>query len=164
MSKVTLQNKTEIEFTFPDTMELVKIGENVFEVKVKSELPKTWEEFCKTHPIEVRKEAYCSGNLAFLWFTTSSCRDKCTWPNKQYAEAALALCQLVQLRDCYNDGWMPDWTDRTSDKFAIYFNANKVETTVNGATQRVLAFETAKLRDKFLENFRNLIEIAKPLL
>ena len=41
MSKVTLQNKTEIEFTCPDTMEVVKIGENKFEVKVKSELPKT---------------------------------------------------------------------------------------------------------------------------
>ena len=30
--------------------------------------------------------------------------------------------------------------------------------------QSVLHFKTKKLRDKFLENFRDLIEIAKPLL
>ena len=33
-----------------------------------------------------------------------------------------------------------------------------------GGKHRILAFKTEELRDKFLENFEDLIEIAKPLL
>src|SRR5690554_3004764 len=35
--------------------------------------------------------------------------NKNTWPSKEEAEAALALSQLCQWRDKYNEGWKPDW-------------------------------------------------------
>ena len=90
-----------------------------------------------------------------------SCRN--VFPTKEEAEACLALSQLCQLRDKYNDGWKPDWT-KYSRKFTIFIygdEANKGD--VNGA-KSVLAFKTKELRDKFLDNFKDLIEIAKPLL
>ena len=90
-----------------------------------------------------------------------SCRN--VFPTKEEAEACLALAQLCQLRNVYNDGWKPDWTDST-EKYSIYFNSNKIDYPVNYRSQRVLTFKSLELLDKFLENFEDLIKIAKPLL
>lgn len=34
-------------------------------------------------------------------------------PNKELADAVVALLKLLFLRDYYNEGWQPDWTDDT---------------------------------------------------
>ena len=49
-------------------------------------------------------------------------------------------------------------------KYTIYFNADTILSGHVFNTQYILAFKTEELRDKFLENFRDLIETAKPLL
>lgn len=85
------------------------------------------------------------------------------FPTKEEAEACLALAQLCQLRDIYNEGWKPDWTDN-NEKFCIFFNNEKVYSGLSYYTRHILSFKTQELRDKFLENFRDLIETAKPLL
>lgn len=46
--------------------------------------------------------------------------------------------------------------------FENYKNEVKKYTYCN--TARTLSFKTEELRDKFLENFKELIEIAKPLI
>jgi len=129
-------------------------------------LPTTWEEFCETHP---RKdgEAYIGRDSNVCIFGIISRRtpegDKNVLPHKKYAEAMLALCQLVQLRDCYNDGWQPDWTDNEA-KYFFYFYFNELRTTAGYHTQSLFSFKTKELRNMFLTNFCDLIEIAKPLL
>lgn len=72
-----------------------------------------------------------------------------------------ALRQLELLRDCYNDGWVADelntaWCLGTNidDKIQVFISSDS----------RFLNFKTAELRDKFLKNFKDIIEIAKPLL
>ena len=89
--------------------------------------------------------------------------DKYLLPNRRYAEAMLALCQLIQLRDCYNEGWQPNW-ENISIKYKIEFYSNEPVTRTGSSSHRILTFKTEKLRDKFLKNFKDLIEIAKPLL
>jgi hypothetical protein len=42
----------------------------------------------------------------------------------EYAEAFLALMQLIKFRDIWNGGWKPDWEDGTI-KYIIYFYNNK---------------------------------------
>jgi len=37
---------------------------------------------------------------------------------------------LIQLRDCYNDGWKPDWNG-LSNKFVIYFFGDEPTPTIN---------------------------------
>ena len=85
------------------------------------------------------------------------------WPTKEEAEACLALSQLCQWRDKYNEGWKPDW-EHSEFKFHIVVGAGKVISSTSPDNSHVLTFKTAKIRDKFLEDFSELIEIAKPLL
>ena len=75
----------------------------------------------------------------------------------------LALCQLIQLRDCYNSSWRPDWHLDTN-KYCIYYNDNKIVYTTSTSRQFVLAFKTSDLREEFYRNFVGLISTAKPLL
>jgi meiotically up-regulated gene 157 (Mug157) protein len=79
------------------------------------------------------------------------------------AEAILALCQLIQLRNCYNGDWVPDWTDPTQDKFIIEICKNEIECSCVAISNAVLYFKTEYLRDEFMRNFRTLIEKLKPL-
>ena len=136
---------------------------------IKTKLPRTWEEFCETHP-RVVGEWYLSGSSQVYRLRTSDGlardpdSDKNILPSRELAEAVLALCQLIQLRDCYNDGWKPNWYDNKDYKYCIDFFQDKIHATYFCAEQKVLAFRTEELRDKFLVNFQDLIEIAKPLL
>jgi hypothetical protein len=64
----------------------------------------------------------------------------------------LALCQLIQLRDCYNDNWVPDWSIHTL-KSCIGVYKNKVVPLTCSLNSKILVFKTAGLRDEFLNNF-----------
>lgn len=83
--------------------------------------------------------------------------------NKKVAEAYAVLPQLIRLVDEYNEGWVPDW-EKERCKFIIGYYRNKIHFIEYSYTQRLLAFKSAEIRDKFLEDHRDLIEIAKPLL
>ena len=72
--------------------------------------------------------------------------------------------QLRLLRDCYNDGWKADWSDEDSVKYNVYFSHCGTSTAQTSHVTRFLNFKTAELRDKFLENFKDIIEEAKELL
>ena len=138
--------------------------------KKEKELPKTWEEFCKNNPMIKPNEYFVSTNSTItrgLFLRNTGERiediDDNLLPSKEYAEAMFALCKLIQLRDCYNDGWKPDW-NISETKYNIYTRCNKLEVGTVGNVSFVLAFKTQKLRDTFLYNFKDLIEQAKLLL
>ena len=83
--------------------------------------------------------------------------------SKTYFYAFDALIKLIILRDYYNDGWQPDWEDDEWKYFIEYYRGKlSVERTCGN--NRVLAFKSSEIRDKFLEDQRELLEIAKPLL
>lgn len=90
--------------------------------------------------------------------------NKNLFPTKEEAEACLALSQLCQWRDKYNDGWRPDWGDNNSQKHYINYYNNEINKDVTYLSQKPLVFKSAEIRDKFIEDFRDLIEQAKPLL
>lgn len=128
--------------------------------KIDNNLPKSWKEFGEVEG----------------WFVNNRCEidyydegdstndmDKNLFPTEEEAEACLALAQLCQLRDRYNDGWKPNWKDGTN-KHSIYFTCDEIDGVCECYSHRILTFKTVEIRDKFLENFRDLIKIAKPLL
>ena len=84
-------------------------------------------------------------------------------PNKELADAVVALLKLLFLRDYYNEGWQPDWED-DEWKYFIENYRGKLDTDRIHSTSVVLSFKTKEIRDKFLEDQRELLEIAKPLL
>ncbi len=82
---------------------------------------------------------------------------------KEQAEASIAIAQLSQLMKVYNDGWEADWAN-DEDKFCIEFCIDGINKVTNIGTNKFLSFKDEKTRDLFLENFRDLILTAKPLL
>ena len=129
--------------------------------KKVDDLPKSWEEleFIDGFFVSSLSDIAKIGNN-----TTNDENNKNVFPTKEEAEACLALAQLCQLRDRYNNGWKPNWEDYNETKYCIEFCQGRIETIDRVNCHKILTFKTEELRDKFLENFRDLIERAKPLL
>ena len=132
----------------------------------KGGLPKTWEEFCsqfnihREYYIETDSNIYEDNNDR-----RSPLFDKNMLPSKEAAEAHLALMQLHQLRDCYRQGWEPNWSDG-EDKYCIvrsYNDTNHLVAAYKGA-KVFLSFQSADIARLFLKNFRGLIEAAGDLV
>lgn len=83
--------------------------------------------------------------------------------DKEIAEAYSVLPQLIRLMDEYNEGWKPDWKS-FENKHAIGCYEDTLESISYQHRQKILAFKTPEIRDEFLEDHRDLIEKAKPLL
>ena len=75
-----------------------------------------------------------------------------------------ALRRLIIFRDYYNQGWQPNWCDYKQTKYIIENYMDEIWTEDGHRTSSILAFKTPEIRDKFLEEQRELLEIAKPLL
>lgn len=128
--------------------------------KIERELPKSWEDLYEVGGwfVDFHSDVVTSGSMR----TGDNVKNR--FPTKEEAEACVALAQLCQLKDRYNGGWKPNWNSTAETKYVIEIFKNNIVKNLYGGKHRILAFKTEELRDKFLENFRDLIEIAKPLL
>lgn len=161
----------EIKINVPEGMEIDKENSTFECIRFKpkkKELPKTWKEFCDNNPIKP-DEFFISTNSSISYgqycppYDRDCVRDANLLPSKEYAEAMLALCKLIQLRDCYNDRWKADWKN-DERKYVIFVNHDRLNVWFSTKVNYVLSFKTEELRDKFFCNFRDLIEQAKLLL
>ena len=138
----------------------LSVGKIVFKKK-ENELPTKWEDLVIVKGYYLDSNCFVRGHG-----DTPNNSNKNIFPTKEEAEACLALSQLCQLRDAYNGEPLADWCDCRDGaiKYSIEFYDNEITTFNYKSTRRVLTFKTKKLIDKFVKNFRELIEIAKPLL
>lgn len=136
------------------------------ELGIKEELPNTWEEFCSKNNIK-DGEVYINIFSDISGMKENTIRDfnmdANILPNEKTAKAFLALMQLIQLRDCYRDGWEPDW-NTFDEKYCIYNIGNKIDTNIFLDISIILSFQSKEIRDKFYNNFKDLIEIAKEFI
>lgn len=160
----------ETKITAPEGCEIEKVelidGVAVVTFREKErKLPKSWEEFCEMFPIK-KSECYISASSKTVEIPTPRDRidaDNNLLPNRATAEAVLALCQLIQLRNAYNGDWVPDW-ENDDRKYVIEFSDGKIYTDyVVVLASTPLYFKSEELRDEFLKYFRPLIEKLKPL-
>ena len=79
-------------------------------------------------------------------------------------EAIAAFCKLIMLRKNWIKNWEPDWTNNDDEKFVIVADANRIEEKMFYCMSHPLSFPTEEMCDKFIDTFRDLLEIAKPLL
>jgi hypothetical protein len=159
-------------FDFPEVKSLEALTAIVSalfkEYEKQDELPKTWEEFCEKY--------YLKGDEAFITSTSelntvreSFVRrfrlreeDKNLCISEKEAEAFLALMQLRQLRKAYVKDWEPDLGKK--DYYGIIYTYNGIKIESYTWNYRCLSFPTHELATQFLNNFKYLLEIAKPLL
>ena len=78
-----------------------------------------------------------------------------------------ALRKLTILREYYNKGWQPDWSTVTWKYFIIVRRVYPIvefEVDCSAGIPHVLSFKTRDIAKKYLEEQKELLEIAKPLL
>jgi len=126
---------------------------------LKPKLPTSWEELgtVSGHYVSHLSRVKRFGEIATFDV------HKNIWPTKELAEASVALAQLCQLRDRYNNGWIPDWNSG-NPVLTINCKRGNVVRDYWVLSSRVLFFRDEDLRDEFYKNFKDLLEIAKPLL
>jgi len=126
------------------------------------ELPKSWEELKQVTgcAIDMNSDLYICNNKT-TYKTNSSNRN--IFPTKSLAEAVLALSQLLQLREVYRNGWVPDY-DEYYLKYSVISNKNNLRVDSVTHYNRIFTFQSKEIAQQFLSNFEELLEIAKPLI
>ena len=158
----------KIEVEVPEGKTAVwRDGKVVYEDGV-TKLPETWEEFCNFYRIK-ENEYYIESNSTIKSAACSfrpSSSDRNILPSLEAAKAHLAYMQLHYLRDCYRQGWNPDWKDAESDKYCITYwgNPGEYEVYIYVVNSHFLSFQSKEIAEKFLKNFKDLIEQAGDLI
>lgn len=150
-----------LKITAPEGYEIDKANSTFENIVFKpTKIPKSWEELGKISGVF---QATAGGVLGIGQVRTLE-KNKNVYATKEQAEASLALAQLSQLREVYRDGWKPDYIDENQIKHTIEFHKGVIDTDWYYRRCIFLSFQSAEVRDLFLENFRDLIEQAKPLM
>ena len=130
-------------------------------------LPKTWQEFCYSNDRKPN-EAFISNGSEINCVTEQHERkfyqDRNLLPSKQAAEQHLALMQLHQLRDYYNDNWHCNWKNEYEKNAVIVRSHGELKIYAEWAITTFLTFKSMELAQEFLTNFRELIEQAGDLI
>ena len=129
------------------------------------ELPNTWEEWIEQNS-KVADEYFVTDNCKIEWLNseirTFNSNDNLL-ATQEDAEAIIALIKLKRLRDTYRQGWVPDWKT-TDDKYSIDYYKDNLGTHTICHGFKFLTFQTSEIRDKFYDNFKDLIEQAKEFI
>lgn len=142
--------------------ELKEVALQAFTEQELNPLPKSWEEFIKSTKFTF------SGNLEYIngighW--NNGC-----FPNKSIGESSkiwnkyLALFKLERLRDCYRQGWKPDWKNLAETKYCITLESDALIIRTHGYLNEFLSFQSVEIAREFLKNFEPLIKEAEDLI
>lgn len=138
--------------------------------------PKSWEEYLRSgnHPNKLWfiNPAYKStggiestgGDIKDFNLNKSGCCMSAYLPSRELTEAFLAMMQLMSLRQAWIDDWEPDWSNFDNSKWGIINHANKLTISLFGNSSRPLSFPTKEMATDFMNCFKDLLEIAKPLI
>jgi hypothetical protein len=171
IQKLGINANTNVDFPEVKSLEaLTAIVSALFkEYEKQNEFPKTWKEFCERNPIKMGE--CLMGSYSNIYITEAvgisrdADEDRNYYISKQEAEAFLALMQLRQLRKAYVKNWEPDWKGTKQYKACIMHSGTDfIIAYFNDLCSRPLSFPTEELAKQFLTNFKDLLEIAKPLL
>ena len=141
----------EVEVILGDYEFVLKDGKPYF-VKKKPQYPKTYEECAKVllERASVRNDIGYKGDLLIALQRLLVCRD--------------AYWKIAGEQMGLGKPWEPDWLNTEQDKFVLYTHNNVICLNRFVLGHNVLAFPTAEMRDAFLENFKDLVELCKELL
>lgn len=171
-----MKEKRNITLTLDKAKEWYKKGGELKEIALQAftekelievKLPESWEEFCNNSSTK-NGECYigaCSEMhiLPELDEGRDVEMDKNVCPSQKSAEAHLAMIQLEQLRDCYRGLFvtvrgMPVWS------ISIYDGKPHIFQTMWGKNHSFLTFQSKEVAEKYLRNFKPLIEKAGDLI
>ena len=121
--------------------ELREIALQAFTEQELNPLPRSWEEYCRKYGYACLSTRYTNISLKYD-----------------------ALLKLEQLRDCWIQGWKPNWLEGNAQKYAIRKWRDKISIETTYVTHSFLSFPTYEMAKEFLECFKYLIEEAGDLI
>lgn len=135
---------------------------STFNHKATSQFPTTYEECCVALNPSFKECKY-----KFLLGATDGFGKivDCTYKSSYFSELN-ALHKLLICRDTWwkvDNDWKPNWENNMS-KYNISTYCKEITKEETTGYNRILAFRTPEIRDKFFETFRDLIEQCKELL
>lgn len=123
--------------------------------------PMSWEEYCEQNPIK-KGEKFISANCGILDMSERLryADFDANVMSKELSEAFLAYMKLIQLRNA----WVKDGENGDEDEYGkVVYTAERGFYVVRlGKTG--LSFPTLTMAEEFINTFKDLLEIAKPLI
>lgn len=158
-------NKNTKVWNIPEGYEIDKEKSNERKIvlkKIEDKRANSWKEYCD---MMKGKDSYVVdkyGNVHTTNFSEAPVVGE--FEDKEEAQVFAAFSRLIKLRKNWVGDWKPDWKNSGEVKFAICAAENRIVTGTCYCTSRPLSFPTEEMRDNFLDTFKDLLEIAKPLL
>ena len=158
----------ELKITIPEGYEIDK-EKSTFEkivFKKKDTKPRSWKEYLELSTGFDGAGIDC--NCGGVQTTGLHHRGKAIVPT-HLAQPFIAMMQLMSLRQAWIGNWEPDWNEpdwnyETRVKWNIICLQNQVCLCDTPIKSRVLSFPTKEMAIDFMNCFRVLLEIAKPLI
>lgn len=166
--------RKSIVIDIPDGMcidESKSTFEKIVFKKKENAKPRSWEEYYKQQ-IANKKCGYyiddvnCSSAVV-VWDNYAVADNwRNVLPSKELTKAFLAMMQLMSLRQAWIGNWQPDWNDHTQLKAAIRCKDRSEFLVIafKDLASRPLSFPTEEMAEEFMNCFKDLLEIAKPLI
>ena len=162
----------ELKITIPEGYEIDKENSTFEKIvfKKKDTKPRSWKEYYEQQ-IANKKHGYyiddadCS-TVSVVWNEYAGANKwRNVLPSKELTEAFLAMMQLISLRQAWIGDWKPDWEDYDNYKYCV-FGSKTDDFCIKSLTsaRTPLSFPTEEMATDFMNCFRDLLEIAKPLI
>lgn len=155
-----LEDKINIKVNIPEGYEICK-EESTFEniVLIKKEEDKRK----KLGKIAGCYISVTSDIVKVLQLEQASLKNRNFYPTKEYAEASLAISELLQYYFKEYKDFNPDFTDKT-EKYIICVIKNIVSIQSTESKNATFVFPDYKIAYSFYTTHKDLFELAKPLL
>ena len=154
-----------------DWQESAKREKIVF--KKKDPKPRSWKEYCHNFKGELFYFSNRNSIESVIVSDEMSYTAKNYLPSKELAKAFIAMMQIMSLRHDWihkwsvdngmTDDWKPNWNvDRYKYCISICDNEYTADEFIH--YHHALSFPTRELAEDFMNTFKDLLEIAKPLI
>lgn len=161
----------EVKIEIPEGYEIDK-EKSTFEkivFKKKNDKPRSWEEYCKNHKghyYTIDSESKIQNHGWNFMETNSPLNPRInrnSLPSFDFAEAFLAMMQLMSLRQAWIGDWEPDGK---ITPYNIVFDGifNCIEVLGKHSISHPLSFPKEEMAEDFMNTFKDLLETAKPLI
>jgi len=142
--------------------------------KKKDTKPRSWEDYCKQEHHDKHDGYYINnGSRIFSvnWGNVQVNRtdylnySRNILPSKELAAVFLAMMQLMALRQSWIGDWKADFSNSNQCKWCIVIDNNRIiDRESFYGRSHPLSFPTEEMAIDFIDTFKDLIEIAKPLI
>ena len=157
----------ELKIQIPEGYEIDKENstfEKIVFKKKKNTRPRSWKEYYEQQ-IANKKHGYyiddedCS-SVSVVWNELADVNKwKNVLPSEELTEAFLAMMQLMSLRQAWIEGWNSNLFG-----YAIMLDAKRDIMVSHDIYHRALTFPMREIAADFMNCFKGLLEIAKPLI